>query len=341
MATTTATFTLPACVSTFTFEIVGGGGAGYANGGGAGGSGTTPSSSRQNGARLTGQVTVPAGSTLSLIVGDGGKYAGTVGASRAGGIGYGNGGAGGVNPVGGAANIVTQSFGGGGGSAILLGSTPLVVAGGGGGFASIGAVWAGWGYGVNSPDTIIETPQWGIDYGSSSAGIAPNGSTRSLAYTSTSGTLTTEVVGAGPGIAATGAMGGSGGAAIAHLASATSVVDVRAPGNKGGDHGTGSLGGGDGAKGIAVMGTWHSQEGAVSGGGGGGWAGGGSGGAFGGWSAENRGGSYMYFGVAGAAGAGSSYSDSGLVTLTSSGSSGIAVGSNRLGHVGLIRISWS
>ncbi len=113
-AAVTTSWVVPAGVYFVCFAITGGGGGGSLA--------TRPGGS---GAKLTGQIPVKPGDTLTLIVAAGGDRS-TGAAGSTGGGGYGPGGSTSTG------NGYTGGSGGGG-SAILFGTTPLVVAGGGGG----------------------------------------------------------------------------------------------------------------------------------------------------------------------------------------------------------------
>ena len=120
LSTTTVAF---ACTTVVTYTVTGGSG-------GADVPATFTGAGK--GAELKGTVTVPAGTTLTLVAGGVGdtkvsnNYLAGAAYVAKGGKGYGSGGDSGPSAS-------RTGSGGGGGSAILIGTTPLVVAGGGGG----------------------------------------------------------------------------------------------------------------------------------------------------------------------------------------------------------------
>ncbi len=241
------------------------------------------------GAQITGVLALPGGTatTLGVIVAGGGTNVQAAIGTAPGGTGYGQGGT--VNPK----NVHAGGGGGsgGGGSAILLGTPtsasdtskkPIVVAGGGGGASGatgnlVQGKYAGWqaahggngaasGFAVNANGTI----------NGGNASPAPtiwlknaNGSSVTLEDKSV--------------IVAKGANGGTGGAKGDNTAASNwTVVNVgtdvgsytaHANGTRGGDHGTGMYGGGNGGDGSYnpadnTASSWGSP-------GGGGYAGGG------------------------------------------------------------------
>ena len=116
VSTTTITF---ACPRVLTYTVVGGSGGADAG---------TAFQGAGKGASLIGTISVPAGTTLTLIAGGVGdtkisnNYLAGAAYVAKGGTGFGNGGDSGPSAS-------RTGSGGGGGSAILIGGTPLVVAG--------------------------------------------------------------------------------------------------------------------------------------------------------------------------------------------------------------------
>lgn len=299
---------IPTCVSSVTFEIIGGGSA------------AGQGSAALAGARLTGTFALPSrGVTLRLVVGAAGTRSASGGV---GGTGYGNGGSTPAQSRGG--------VGGGGGTAILIGTTPYTVAGGAGGAhvanwqsSSTGDGWGG--------EAVLTTTTNGVPFGSGAAGATPqNGNGRSLNYFVASTNTTNTRPGLGsPGRAASGATGGAGGTGQAYNANAPQIAfSSPVNGGNGGNHGTGNAGGGNGGAGSLVA---VAEIQGVSGGGGGGYAGGGGGGGVGATATATN----LRATLVTGGGAGSSYSGGSRIALTSQGAAPSG------GNQGFIRISWT
>ena len=112
--------TIPACVTTVTFTLIGGGGGGSSVRGG-------------HAAKITGTLQLPgtAATLLSFDIGYGGDGRNALQSSPTSGRGYGDGGLGGIRFFNAAWRV--DGGDGGGGSAILVNTVPIVVAGAGGG----------------------------------------------------------------------------------------------------------------------------------------------------------------------------------------------------------------
>lgn len=296
--------TLPDCVSSVTFEVVGGGATGAAAG------------------LIQGTLALPSrGVTLRLVVGANGGFSSSTTVGAVGGAGYGAGGS--------AQPSARGSSAGGGGSAILIGTTPYVVAGGAGGTPTTnangnpsGPTWGGYG--------ATTSPLNGAPYGNSNGGPTPgNGRGRTANFYEGTTLTRTNVAGGQPGRAANAGTGGAGGAGLAYNNFPTEFTAVSpVTGGAGGNFGTGSNGGGNGGAGFLM--TSGAIQG-VTGAGGGGYAGGGGGG---GAIARHTASGFVHTYTTGGGG-GSSYTGGAGVatTLVGTGTAGL--------NAGLIRISWT
>lgn len=217
---TTATFTIPSCITSVNVECWGGGGAGggdaTASDGGGGGGG---------GAFSAGTITVTPGTTYTVTVGDGGL-----------GVTNSNGNAGGDSWFGSASTIMAK--GGSGGHAPVSGAAGLK--GEGGAAASgVGTIKYSGGDGGDGNDY---SNGWGGG-GGSSAGTAANGNA--------GGTATNSTYGAGATAPAGGGNGGNG-------TNNSNGMAGSVPGGGGGGSGDkSSTKGGNGGKGKVML-SWSS-----------------------------------------------------------------------------------
>lgn len=268
------TFVVPAGVTRIEYEVTGGAG-GSRSATVTGGSGTL----------VTGKLSVVPGTTLTLLVGQGGYGAniGETSGTVAGGNGFGNGGTSGVGGL-----NVFQGGSGGGGSAILVGTTPVVIAGGGGGSGS-GVIFPSADLTPFTPITAVAT----IEALGSTAGVNANDALRTWTAPSAVTDRSVQSFGGDAPIGTTGGLGGA--AAGAAQVTGTNVYTRQsAAGTNGGNASLSGANGGNGgttsypgqeAGSISDFGDLQNRAmgftggGNTGGGGGGGYAGGGGGGA--------------------------------------------------------------
>lgn len=292
------TLSLPGDVTTVQFEALGGaGGISFTRLGSVGQGG--------NGELVVGTMTVPAGSVLTLIAGNGGASTSNVNqGTRTGGQGYGNGGDSLMTTD---ANRDACAGSGGGGSAILVSNTPAVIAGGGGGSGVV----------IDKRPRGQSTTQW-IITGGDGGDAATQGQDLVMSHDDAAVPAGTASGGGG----ATGATPGAGRGANASTGSTTTTGTAEKAGTSGGAPGTGVNGGADGATGSTsatfTTGANPSTVAVAAAGGGGGYAGGASGGLYGAVHNRTNAGDHLILGSGGGGGGSSFTSPDYVASFTTS-----------------------